>query len=68
MVNVALRTASLFARTETVTEPLPVPLPSVTVIQPGAELVVHAHPRAVVTATVLDPPAAVGLKLVGLMA
>jgi len=45
---------------------LPVPLPPVTVIHDGAPAVVHAHPAVVVTATVLDPPAAVGLRLVGL--
>jgi hypothetical protein len=55
------------AATARVTDPLPVPLPPVTVIHDGAPLVVQVHPAAVVTATVLDPPAAVELRLVGLM-
>ena len=54
--------------TKRVTDPLPVPLLPVTVIHAGAPLVVHVHPASVVTATVLDPPAAVGLRLVGLRA
>jgi hypothetical protein len=48
-----------------VTEPLPVPLPLVMTIQSGAPLVLHAQSLDVVTATVVDPPAAVTLKLVG---
>jgi hypothetical protein len=56
------------AATARVTDPLPVPLPPVTVIHAGAPLVVHVHPAAVVTATVLGPPAAVALRLVGLRA
>ena len=47
---------------------MPVPLPPVTVIHAGAPLVVQAHAAVVVTATVVEPPAAVGLALVGLIA
>jgi hypothetical protein len=68
IVSVAVREAPVLAATATVTDPLPVPLPPVTVIHAGAPLVVHAHPAVVVTATVVEPPAAVGLSLVGLMA
>ncbi len=68
IVIVAVRAAPVLAATARVTDPLPVPLPPVTVIHAGAPLVVHAHPAAVVTATAVEPPAAVGLTLVGLIA
>jgi len=55
------------AAAATVTDPFPVPLPPVTVIHAGAPVVVQVHAAVVVTATVVDPPAALGLKLVGLM-
>ena len=66
MVNVAVRAAPVFAWTATVTDPLPVPLPPVTVIHDGASVVVHAQPELVVTAIGVEPPAAAGLALVGL--
>ncbi len=66
IVNVAVRAAPVFAWTASVTDPLPVPLPPVTVIQDGAPVVVQAQPEVVVTATVVDPPGAAGLALVGL--
>jgi hypothetical protein len=66
-VSVSLRAFPVLAATVRVTDPLPVPLPPVTVIHDGTLVVVQVHPAAVVTATVVDPPAAVVLKLVGLM-
>ena len=60
-----MRAAPVFAWTASVTDPLPVPLPPVTVIQDGAPVVVQAQPDVVVTATGVDPPAAAGLALVG---
>jgi hypothetical protein len=39
----------------------------VTVIQAGAPVVFQEHPVDVVTATVVGPPVAGGLKLVGLI-
>ena len=68
IVSVAVRAAPVLAATARVTDPLPVPLPPVTVIHAGAPVVVQVHPAVVVTATVLEPPAAVGLRLVGLRA
>ena len=61
IVNVALRAPPVFACTATLTEPFPVPLPPVTVIQAGTLVVVHAHPDVVVTATFVEPALAVGL-------
>ena len=66
MVNVAVRVVPVFASTASVTDPLPVPLPPVTVIHDGAPVVVQTQPEVVVTATVVDPPVAAGLALVGL--
>ena len=67
IVSVAVRAAPVLAAAATVTDPLPVPLPPVTVIHDGAPVVVHVHAAVVVTPTAMDSPAAVGLKLVGLM-
>ena len=67
IVSVAVREAPVFAWTASVTDPLPVPLPPVTVIHVGAPVVVQLHAEVVVTATGVEPPAAVGLALVGLM-
>ena len=67
IVSVAVRVAPVLAATATVTDPLPLPLPPVTVIHAGAPLVVHVHAEVVVTATVVEPPAALGLALVGLI-
>lgn len=67
IVRVAVRAAPVFAWTARVTEPLPVPLPPVTVIHDGAPVVVQLHAEVVVTATGVEPPAAVGVALVGLM-
>ena len=68
IVSVAVRAAPVFAATTTVTDPFPLPLPPVTVIHDGAPVVVHVHPPLVVTSTLVEPPAAVGLTLVGSIA
>ena len=60
---------ALLAATLTLTLPLPVPLaPAVTVSHGAALVAVHAHPLAVVTATVLVVPVACSVRFVGLMA
>ena len=61
IVSVSLRAFPVLAATVRVTDPLPVPLPPVTVIHDGALVVVHVHPAVVVTPTAVDPPVAVGL-------
>jgi len=67
IVSVTVRAAPVFAWTASVTDPMPVPLPPVTVIHDGAPVVLQAQPEVVVTATGVDPPAAAGLALAGLM-
>ena len=67
IVSVAVRAAPVLAAAAMVTDPLPVPLPPVMVIHAGAPVVVQVQAAVVVTATAVDPPAAVGLKLAGLM-
>jgi hypothetical protein len=57
MVSVPVRAVPVFARALKPTEPLPVPFAPELIVSHGALLVaVHAHPLAVVTATVPVPP------------
>jgi hypothetical protein len=57
----------VFTCTFRLTLPLPVPLAPVTVIHDGAPVVAHVQPPLVVTVTDVDPPAAAGENVVGLM-
>ncbi len=56
-VAVPVRCPDVLALTESVTDPEPEP-PGPTPIQPAPLAVVHAHPADVVTAIVVEPPAA----------
>ncbi len=68
MVIVPVRCGPALAATEKFVVPLPLPLaPAVMVIQAALLVAAHAQPVAVVTLTLLVPPEAVKVWLVGLM-